>query len=426
VYHPLETASRTEIEQHQLERLNQLLGAIRADNPFYASRNLPAQLVTLADLSSLPFTTKGELVADQEKHPPFGSNLTYPLESYTHLHRTSGTIGRSLHVLDTPESWAWWAECWSYVYAGAGVGRGDRVYLAFSFGPFIGFWTAYHGAERVGAMAISGGGQSTEVRLKSLIEEGATVLVCTPTYALHLAEVARQHGLDLAEESVRVTIHAGEPGASVPATRNHIERVWGARCFDHAGASEVGAYSYSCALRTGLHLNEAEFIFEVIDPASGQPVPSGGQGELVVTNLGRWGSPVIRYRTGDIVQTTQEPCECGRTFRFVPGGLTGRTDDMVVIRGVNVYPSALESIVRTITEGEFRITYYRQGELDALGLEVETSATAAAEIRAAIQRALALDAEVQVVEPGTLPRFELKARRVRDLRDSSRSPPYRS
>jgi phenylacetate-CoA ligase len=415
-YDPLQVADRAEIERRQLGRLNELLGVITRDNPFYAARNLPSHLDSLEELGSLPFTTKNELMEDQERHPLFGSNLTYPVERYTRLHKTSGTTGKPLRVLDTPESWAWWADCWGYVYSSAGVGPGDRVFLAFSFGPFIGFWSAYHGAERVGAMAIPGGGLSTEVRLHTLLEEEATVLVCTPTYALHLAEAAREQGLDLARSSVRVTVHAGEPGASVAGTRDRIEEAWGAQCFDHAGASEVGAYGYSCSERSGLHLNEAQFIFEVLDPHTGKPAQDGEQGELVVTNLGRLGNPVLRYRTGDTVLRWDAPCPCGSTFQLVPGGITGRADDMVVIRGVNIYPSALESIVRGVAEGEFRITYYREGAMDALGLEVEGTPAQAEEVRRTIRRDLAINVEVTAVDAGTLPRFELKARRIRDLR----------
>ena len=240
------------------------------------------------NLSGLPFTTKQELVDDQLRHPPFGSDLTYPLERYVRVHQTSGTTGRPMYWLDTEASWEWWGECWKAVFEAAGVGPGDRVFFPFSFGPFVGFWSGWEGARKVGALAISGGGQTTQQRLKSLVDYGATVLVCTPTYALHMAAEARRAGMDPARDSaVRVTVHAGEPGASIASTKQRIEEAWGARCFDHTGATEVGAFGFACdALEEGVHVNEDEFIAEVVDAESGVPLPDGCRGELVLTNLG--------------------------------------------------------------------------------------------------------------------------------------------
>jgi phenylacetate-CoA ligase len=411
-------ATRADIERWQLERLNGLLLDICFRNPFYRQKLADVQsrlpLLSLSDLRLLPYTTKAELMEDQALHPPFGSNLSYPLETYTHLHQTSGTTGRPLRVLDDHLSWRWWGKCWGDVYQSAGVGRGDRVYLAFSFGPFIGFWAAYYGAELIGAMPIPGGGQSSAQRLDAILENRATVLVCTPTYALHLAAVARERDIDLHRSGVRATVHAGEPGASIPSVRARIEDAWSACCYDHAGLSEVGAHSYSCRRRNGLHLNEGEFVFEVNEPGTGEPAT---EGELIVTNLGRTGMPAIRYRTGDVVRLAGDPCPCGNPYRFLPGGMLGRIDSMVVVRGVNVFPSALESVVREFPEiEEFQIVLYTESEMTAVRLEVEAPLAVATALSTRLRDVLQLRVEVEPVAARSLPRFELKARRLRDER----------
>ena len=419
---PIERASRDALRDHQLQRFNAMLGELLPSNRFYRAKlGSTLALRTLDDLVDLPLTSKSELVLDHAEHPPFGSDLTYPLARYSKLHQTSGTMGRPMRWLDTPESWEWWSDCWSYVYRGAGVGPGDRVYFAFSFGPFIGFWAAYEAAPRVGALTIPGGGLSTEQRLQQLLATGATVLCCTPTYALRLAEVAAASRVDLAASEVRITIHAGEPGASIPATRALIEAAFGARCYDHPGMTELGASGFTCQHHAGVHLIESEFIAEVLDPTTGRPAASGARGELVMTNLGRVGSPVIRYRTGDLVEPTLAPCACGRTFVRLRGGIVGRVDDMLVVRGINIYPSSIEAIVRGFPEiAEFRIEVFERHSMSDLrvvvertpGLSAEAGAALAERLSDELHRQLALRVDCTCVEPDALPRFELKARRV--------------
>ena len=417
----LETASRSLIEAHQLSRLQMGLARLLPRNRFYEQKLLADSesitLESLNQLSLLPFTTKQELVADQEAYPPFGSNLTYAPADYIRLHQTSGTTGRPLKILDTHESWYWWADCWTSVYRGAGVSRDDVVFLAFGFGPFIGFWSAYEGSKRLGALTVPGGGMDSLQRLRAIEEVGATVLVCTPSYALRLAEVAREHGMDTRASTVRVTIHAGEPGASIPATRQRIEQAWNARTYDHAGMTEMGAYGFACQVQQGLHVNEGEFIAEILDPFNQQPVQEGETGELILTNLGRWGSPAIRYRTGDLVRHGGYSCECGRTFLALPGGVLGRVDDMLIVRGVNLYPSALANILHRFPEvQEYRIIVTRDGIMDEISLQVECPSTFAAPLQEALHIAFNLRVPIEVVELGTLPRFELKAKRVDDRR----------
>jgi phenylacetate-CoA ligase len=417
----LETAERALIEAHQLARLQEGLKRILPSNPFYRRKllggNAAFSLESLEEFPRLPFTTKQELVADQEAHPPYGTNLTYARTEYIRLHETSGTTGKPYKVLDTQESWDWWAECWTDVYSAAGVTRDDVVFLAFSFGPFIGFWSAYEGAKRHGALTVPGGGMDSLQRLSVIQDTEATVLVSTPSYALRLAEVAREHGLDMSTSSVRITIHAGEPGASIPATRQRIEQAWGAKTYDHAGMTEMGAYGFTCAEQRGLHVNESEFIAEILDTRHHRPVREGETGELVLTNLGRWGSPAIRYRTGDLVRHGGYNCPCGRTYLCLPGGVLGRVDDMLIVRGVNVYPSALANILHRFPEvQEYRVLVTSNGPMDEIALQVECPPTLIPTIEEALHIALNLRVPVEAVPPGTMPRFELKARRVVDMR----------
>ncbi len=401
-----ETWSAAERREAQWKRLAEKLPELRRDNPFYR-----AKLSDRAShLGNLPFTTKAELSDDQAAHPPFGTNLTYPIERYVRLHQTSGTTGRPLRFIDTAESWEWWRECWQPIYRAAGVTASDRIFFAFSFGPFVGFWSAFAGAERLGALCLTGGAMTTIERVAAIVATEATVVMCTPTYALRLAEAAREEGIDLARSALRVSIHAGEPGASIPATRERIEKELGVESFDHTGATEVGPHGFSCAARDGVHINESEFIVEVIG-ADGE-VRDEGDGELVLTNLGRWCMPVIRYRTGDRVHATRGTCSCGRTLVKLVGGIAGRVDDMVTVRGVNVFPSAIEAIVRRFDEvGEYRVELARVREMDELRCIVEAPADVAERVGGAIHRELGIRCLVESVAPGTLPRFEMKAKR---------------
>jgi len=413
----LETLDAARLRGHQLARARTLVRAALGANPFWTARWRAAGLASADDLRDwddlrrLPLTTKSELVADQAAQPLFGTNLTYPIERYVRVHQTSGTTGVPLRWLDTQASWDWWARCWGFVLAGAGVRPDDRVFFPFSFGLFVGFWAGFEGARALGALAIPGGGQDSPTRLAAMEALGATVLVCTPSYALHLLQVARERGLDPAKLPVRVTVHAGEPGASIPPVRARMEAGWGARAFDHAGMTEMGAYGYECEAQAGLHVNESEFIVEVIDPATGLPAH---EGELVLTNLGRLGSPLVRYRTGDRVRLASAPCGCGRTFTRLEGGILGRLDDMLIVRGVNVFPSAIEGIVRRFPVEEFQIEVFRAGELDEVRLlvEMDGGAAGARHVQEALRVGLGIRLEVAPVGPGSLPRFELKARRV--------------
>jgi phenylacetate-CoA ligase len=403
-----------ELRELNLQKLRAGLAEVLKANSFWRGRL--HEVGGWDDFERLPITSKAELLADQAAHPPFGTNLTYAMDRFVRLHQTSGSSGdQPLRWLDTAESWEWWLRIWAdHVYRAAGVKAGDRVFFAFSFGPFIGFWSAFGGAQRLGALCISGAAMTTEQRLRSMLDVGATVLLSTPTYALRLADAAHELGLDLRGSDLRVTIHAGEPGASIPATRAAIEEAFGATCFDHTGMTELGPTGFSCSQRDGIHLIESEFIFEVVD-ADGQP---SDEGELVATNLGRWGMPLIRYRTGDRVSLSREQCPCGSPFAKLIGGIQGRVDDMFTVRGVNLFPAQVEDIVRRYPEVvEFVIERRRERQMDEVSLLIETVGDdfSTERMEADLRQALGVRLDCRVVEPGTLPRSELKAKRIRQV-----------
>jgi phenylacetate-CoA ligase len=412
---------RASLADHQLVRLRRLIDELLRCNPFYRRKLVESGITdsssirTISDLIRLPITTRQELTEDQATSPPFGTNLSYAQDKYVHWHRTSGTNGRPLHWLDTKESWDWFVKCWKSVFEGAEVTSRDRIFFPFSFGPFIGFWTAWSAAEELGALSFSGANQTSSQRLRNIVDFGATVVCCTPTYALHLAEVAEADGIDLGKSKVGKLIVAGEPGGSVPETRELIEKQWGASVFDHAGATEIGAHSFSCFQDRVLHLNEEEFIAEVWEESNEKGLKTG---ELVLTNLGRLGSPVIRYRTGDLVRIDNSPCSCGRPFIRLIGGIVGRLDEMVIIRGVNIFPSAVEAVLRRFDEVlEFQIEVSRVQSLDEMVVTVEVNSDAIIpRIRRELTNTFGLRIPVKPVVPNSLPRFELKARRFLDNR----------
>ncbi|MFO0906127.1 MAG: AMP-binding protein [Pirellulales bacterium] len=423
------------LRRWQLERLNQQLARVLPLNRFYSRKlaHIRYPVESLEDLRTWPCTTKDELAGGADCSPPLdlplaassadwsadaglARNLTYPLEQYVRFHRTSGTRGRPLVVLDTADDWQWWIDGWQLVLDAARIAPSDRVVLAFSFGPFIGFWSAFEALTQRGALVIPTGGMSTSARLDLIASMNATAVFCTPTYALRLAEVAQERQMDLRQLGVRTIVVAGEPGGSVPATRRRIERAWRARVVDHAGASEVGPWGFAAADDSGLHVNEREFIVELLRPGTVDPAGDDEQAELVLTTLGRAGCPVFRYRTGDlVVRRVRRDLPCPWTF--LDGGVLGRADDMLIVRGVNVFPSSIEAMLHELPQVvEYRLTARREGSMDALLLEVESTDDQVASIADHLQVRLGLAIDVRRVAAGTLPRFEAKARRFIDQR----------
>lgn len=402
----------------RVRRLCELIDIARRENRFQRPRLAARRVSAIEDIAELPIISKSDLIADQEAHPPFGTNLTFAHDHYTHLHQTSGTTGTTLRVLDTAADWQWVRRCLGHVLSACGVGPSDRVALAYSFGPYLQFWASYAGTESVGALAIPLGGMDSIERLQTIRDYEVTTVLCTPSYATHLAKVAIENHLSDAADSVQRVVCTGEPGASLPAVREEIETLWKARCFDHAGLSEVGPCAYPCAAG-GMHLLEDEYIFEILDPTTRAPVPEGQTGELIVTALGRLGFPVIRYSTGDVVRAHAQPCPANHPGRWLPWGILGRTDDMVVIRGMNVFPSAIEELLRQSSGvGEFLITFYRDSlAMDEVKVEAElTEPSEARSIQARMRQRLGLRVRIVPVRSGILPRQSNKARRVQDLR----------
>lgn len=419
-------SSRAAIRAHQLVALRKLLAAVSASNPFYQAVLRQAGLADeLTDLEQffqrMPFTRKEQIADDHRRHPPYGSNLTYPLNAYSRFTQTSATSGAPLRWLDTRDSWQWMLDNWKQVFHAAGVTPDDCLYFAFSFGPFLGFWTAFEAACQLGCRSIPGGGLSSLARLEAIRDNRATALLCTPTYALRLAEVAAAENFDLHACAVRSIIVAGEPGGSVPAVRQRIASQWpGATVFDQHGMTEVGPVSYQCPEQPGtLLVIESAYLAEIVEPKSGQPVPRGELGELVLTTLGRLGSPLIRYRTGDLVQEDPDVAErFGRHELALRGGILGRTDDMVLVRGVNVYPRAIEQVLREFPEvAEWQVELQTVEALTELLVRVEPTADCpdpanlGQRIQTRLRIAFNLRVPVTLCPSGSLPRFEMKARR---------------
>jgi phenylacetate-CoA ligase len=310
---------------------------------------------------------------------------------------------------------------WERVYREAGVTPADRLFFAFSFGPFLGFWTAFDASTKLGCLSIPGGGMNSLTRLQTIIANGVTVLLCTPTYAIHLAEVAQREKIDLSQTSVRSIIVAGEPGGSIAANRRCISESWGGvRVFDQHGMTEAGPVSFESIRTPGvLHVIETSYFAEVIDPQTRNPIHEGEVGELVLTPLGRVGSPLLRYRTGDLVRPVwSETGEHGGAGMVLEGGILGRTDDMVIIRGVNVSPSAVEDVIHSIPGiGEYRVEVRsEQGMLEMRVFaepspEVTDPGQIARDLEGRFRTAFNLRIPVETVPYGSLPRFEMKAKR---------------
>ena len=419
---------RNEIETRQLAQLRTLIPVLRESNPFYRDvlhkAGVDGDIVSLAEFSArVPFTTKSQIAADQEENPPYGTNLTYPIEQYTRLHQTSSTKGKPLRWLDTPASWNWMLDGWVEILKAGGVTSNDRLFAAFSFGPFIGFWLGYEAAQKMGCLVIPGGSMNSITRLNAILANNVTVLCCTPTYAIRLGEIAKEEGLDLSSSSVRTIVVAGEPGGSLQAVRERIESRWpGAKTFDHHGMTEIGPGTYQCPKQPGiLHLLEGSLYCEYIDPETGHALPDDPDaiGELVITTLGRTGSPLLRYRTGDLVKPGPiSQCTCGRHERTLQGGVIGRTDDMIFVRGVNLYPSAVDQIICSLDGiAEYQVEISEQRGMTELKLLLEPGSHETdpeglkQTIADTFHSVYNLRIPIQLVKPNTLPRFELKAKR---------------
>ncbi len=431
-----ETLPRKELQALQLLKLRRFCEWAYANSPFHRRRFeaagfQPEQLKTLDDLRRIPCMTREEWMASLVEKPLFGDLVATDPVNAIRYHLTSGTTGRTpIRVLDSTKDWDWISEMWCYGLWGFGLRPEDSVYFAFGYGSFIGFWGAHYACEKMGLLVIPGGAQTTEGRIKQIIEMGATTVCSTPTYALHLWQKAREMGIDLAtESSVNKVILSGEPAGSIPAVKRQLEDAWGAKCGDTAGMTELGTIMiFECSHQPGgTHIIEDHFLEEVLAPDSDEPVGYGELGERVVTSFGRGFVPVIRYRTKDMVmKVPATTCTCGRTWDLYSGGIRGRWDDMKLIRGTNVYPRAVEAIVREYTPiDEFQIYIWRKEDLqDEITVKIEIKPgheQEAERLIPALVKDLAAAHEglrfnIEQMEHGALPRFELKAKRLVDVR----------
>ena len=410
--------SSAPIAQFHLMHLRTLVADVLRSNPFQQARLAGSGLDEGFDsletfTAQCPLTTKEELCADQAEHPPHGNNLTHALAEYTRFSRTSGTTGQPMSWLDTEEDWQWMLESWKMVFSAAGSKPGERAFFPFSFGPFLGFWTAFDAAHDYGLLAIPGGGMGSAERLQLLLRHRADILCATPTYAIRLAETAAEQGIDLARSTISKIIVAGEPGGCLLEVRQRIESLWpGAHVFDHHGMTEVGPVTYQKADEPNyLRVIHEAYFAEILDPGTLQPVEDGQSGELTLTPLGRTGTPLLRYRTGDLVR----PRRIGDDL-ILEGGILGRVDDMVIVRGVNLHPAAVEALLRQLPGvAEYRVYVDKSAALPEIRLEVEPAPEAPVDLAEqaadALRKQFLLRIPVQSVPAGSLPRFELKARR---------------
>ena len=431
----IETLERERLDALRLAKLRYQCEWAVARSPWYGRRFAqdgfdPAGLSSLDDLRRIPLLTRDEWMESQAAAPPYGELPAIGADGAIRVHTTSGTTGRGpLRALDSRKDWSWVAEMWAYAIWGCGIRPNDVSYIAFGYGSFIGFWGLHYSMEKMGVLNVPGGAQSTEARVRQIVDFGATVVASTPTYALRLAQEASLLGIDLPGSSVQRLILSGEPAGSIPQTKALIEEQWGAKAFDTAGMTEIGTIMvFECSHQPGgTHIIEDHMIEEVLDPETLEPVAYGERGERIVTSFGRGAIPLIRYRTGDLVcKVPASTCDCGRTFDIYEGGILGRVDDMKLVRGTNVYPRAIEAIVREFPAvDEFQIVITREGIRDEITLRVELKPGADGEwdgLSETLHRRLALAHEglnfrLELAGEGELPRFELKAKRTVDKRD---------
>ncbi|MBT4264154.1 MAG: AMP-binding protein [Deltaproteobacteria bacterium] len=425
----LETMNRPDLENLQLSLFKRRLQYVYNNSPMYRRKydqvNItPDDIQTLDDIRKLPFTEKEDLRESQERLPPWGDFVCIPPEEGVRVFQTTGTTGKPVKILLNNNDWEkhFYRQFMHHMH-GYGITSHDKLYVPFNYGLHIAWWGLQAAFERAGVMVIPGGGLSSENRLKSMLEYKATVICGTPTYMLYLGETARRMGISLQETDIRILIVAGEPGANVPATKKSLEEMWGATCYDDIGSSEISNFGYECREQKGTHVIESMFYVESLDPETLQPVADGEVGEMVITNLITETAPLIRFRIKDLVRLDRSPCDCGRTFLRLNGGILGRTDDMFQFAGINIFPSALENYIREIVEfsDEYQIIIPRQGRGNHLLIKVEPTETSLtlAELQVAKKRLIekiklnmTITPEVEIVETGELPRFEAKAKRV--------------
>ena len=423
-----ECMPREKLQELQLERLKRMVNRIYHDVPFYRNKFqekglMPEDVRSLDDLQQLPFTTK----VDLRDNYPYGL-FTVPLEQIVRIHASSGTTGKPTVVGYTRNDISMWSELMARCLVAAGAGPHSVIQNAYAYGLFTGGLGVHYGAERLGASIIPISGGNTAKQIMIMQDFGSTVLTCTPSYAIYLSEVLAESGIDPESLKIKAGIFGAEPWSE--NIRKDIEKKLKIKAYDIYGLSEImgPGVAIECESQDGLHVWEDHFIPEIIDPVTLKVLPYGEQGELVITTITKEGIPILRYRTRDITTIKPEPCACGRTHLRI-SRLQGRTDDMLIIRGVNVFPTQIESVLLEIGEVEphYQLVVRRDGSLDTLEIKVELSEALFSDrisnlenlekrIRDRIQSTIGVNAKVALVEPKSLPRSEGKSQRVVDLR----------
>jgi len=420
---------RPDIEQDQLAQLRERLHYVRERSPFYrrkldAAGIRPDEVRTMEDVRAIPVTEKEELRKSQIENPPWGDFGCIGPEDAVRVFRTSGTTGRPVRIMLNRTDWFdTFYEQFSHYRCAYGLSQSDVLYVPFNYGIYIAWWGFQTAMERAGLMVIPDGGMGSKDRLKAMMDWGATVVCGTPSYLLYLAETARKSGIDLPHSPIRKLVAAGEPGAAVLATKKAMEAQWGAECFDDLGSTEGGNFGYECLVHRGTHVNEGMFLPEVVDPETFVPLADGEAGELILTNLCSESMPLIRYRTGDLVRFDRTPCECGRTHLRLDGGVLGRADDMFQFAGVNIFPSQIQNLLHELDEfsQEYQLIIPPLGsgrhikvrvEAAHEGVSPERLKQACALFVESVKYRITITPEVEVVEIGSLPRFEGKGKHI--------------
>ncbi len=429
----IETLPREKLRALQLTKFRRILEWAYQNSKFHRRLYQEAGIVPegirdFEEIRKVPKVEKAMIQKMQEQDPfPYGEGLCVPLSRVTEYRQTSGTTGRPVYQADTWQDWEWWSECWSYILYAHGYRETDRVFIPFGYNIFVAFWAGHYGAEKLGCEVIPGGVLNTEARVLKIQELKATAMMATPTYVLGMADVAKKKlSIDPAKAlSIRKITCAGEPGASISSTKRRMEEAWGAKVYDHVGATEVGAWAYECQAQKGLHVNEAFFLAEIEDPETGEIIETPDRvGKVIITAFDRMAQPCIRFDTKDLTAWTESGCECGRTFRKCRG-IIGRADDITKVKGVLLAPTAIEEVVRSIQElgDEYEVVVGKKGDVDDILLRVEVLPSHEAEQKTVLSRLkdqlrlkTNLGYRIESHPYGSLPRYEVKARRFKDLR----------
>lgn len=427
----LETLPREKLRELQFRKFKRVMEWAYANSPFY--RRLyksagiePGDVRAFEDIRKVPAIDKGMLRESQQNGPfPYGDMLAVPINDVTEFRQTSGTTGTPVYQADTWQDWEWWAESWAYILYAHGYRDTDRLFLPFGYNIFVAFWACHYGAEKLGCEVVPGGVLDTEARILKMQELHCTAFAATPTYVLGMAETARRMGIDPKSIGIRRITCAGEPGASIPATKQRIEEAWGAKVYDHVGATEIGAWCYSCAAQRGLHVNEGFFLVEIVDVETGEIIEEAGRnGKMVITAFDRRAKPCVRFDSKDVIRWADYTCDCGRTYRMIDGGVIGRADDITKVKGVLLAPTAIEEVVRSFPElGEYEVVVTKKGDIDDILLKLEIVSGHEGEkdqllgrLKDELRVRTNLGYRMEVHPAGSLPRYEVKAKRFKDLR----------